>query len=203
LGGAESPDAICNLANELREHPERVALKIQDEFDRSAREWKIQHTHSLEEKERQLRRSGRSAEAESARRQKEALELPKARLALVVDQLEELFTSGFLPEVREKYISAVARLVQSGRVFAMATLRSDFYASYQELAAPLLEGLREKHPSRTSRGKEREVFTLRLPYSCSQRPKTRELSPTATVPPPPQRLVAPVPWNLTHFQGNQ
>ena len=50
-----------------------------------------------------------------------------------------------------------------------------------------------------------EVFTLGLPYPCSQRPKKRELSPAATVPPPLQRLVAPVPWNLTpaYFQGNQ
>ena len=67
-----------------------------------------------------------------ARQQRERLELPKARLALVVDQLEELFTTGFSPEVRQKYISALAGLVRSGRVFVLATLRSDFYASYQE-----------------------------------------------------------------------
>jgi hypothetical protein len=53
-------------------------------------------------------------------------------LALVVDQLEELFTTGFSPEVRQKYISALASLVRSGRVFVLATLRNDFYASYQE-----------------------------------------------------------------------
>ena len=67
-----------------------------------------------------------------ARQQKERLELPKARLALVVDQLEELFTTGFSPEVRQKYISALAGLVRSGRVFVLATIRSDFYVSYQE-----------------------------------------------------------------------
>jgi hypothetical protein len=44
----------------------------------------------------------------------------------------------------------------------------------------LLGGLREKHPSRTSEEKKREVFTLRFPYSCTQRPKTRDLSPAAT-----------------------
>ena len=66
------------------------------------------------------------------RRQRERFELPKARLALVVDQLEELFTGGFSLEVRQKYTSALAGLVRSGRVFVLATLRSDFYASYQE-----------------------------------------------------------------------
>src|SRR4029077_19277951 len=45
---------------------------------------------------------------------------------------EELFTSGFSLEVRQKYISALAGLVRSGRVFVLVTLRSDFYASYQE-----------------------------------------------------------------------
>jgi hypothetical protein len=67
-----------------------------------------------------------------ARQQRERLELPKARLALVVDQLEELFTTGFSPEIRQKYISAIADLVRSGRVFILATLRSDFYPWYQQ-----------------------------------------------------------------------
>ena len=49
-----------------------------------------------------------------------------------IDQLEELFTTGFSLEVRQKYVSALDDLVRSGRVFVLATLRSDFYASYQE-----------------------------------------------------------------------
>jgi hypothetical protein len=53
-------------------------------------------------------------------------------LALVVDQLEELFTTGFSAEVRQNYISAIAGLVRSGRVFVLVTLRSDFYPRYQE-----------------------------------------------------------------------
>ncbi len=52
-------------------------------------------------------------------------------MALVVDQLEELFTSGFSTDIQQKYVSAIAGLVQSGRVFVLATLRSDFYSSYQ------------------------------------------------------------------------
>src|ERR1700730_7294151 len=40
--------------------------------------------------------------------------------------------SGFSPEVRQKYVCALAGLVRSGRVFALATLRSDFYPRYQE-----------------------------------------------------------------------
>src|SRR5262249_45830762 len=132
LEDPESRNAIRDLGSELREHSDSVALRVRDALDHAAREWKVQRCHSLEEKERQLRGSGRSDDADVARKHRERLALPKARLALVVDQLEELFTSGFSPEVRQKYISAIAGLVRSGRVFLLATLRNDFYASYQE-----------------------------------------------------------------------
>jgi WD40 repeat protein/serine/threonine protein kinase/energy-coupling factor transporter ATP-binding protein EcfA2 len=132
LQDPESGNAIRDLGSELREHSDSVVFRIRDALDHAAREWKIQRCHSLEEKERQLRGSGRSDDADAARQQRERFELPKARLALVVDQLEELFTTGFSPELRQKYISAIAGLVRSGRVFVVATLRNDFYASYQE-----------------------------------------------------------------------
>jgi WD40 repeat protein/serine/threonine protein kinase len=132
LQDPESRNAIHDLGSELREHSDSVALRVRDALDHAAREWKIQRCHALEEKERQLRGSGRSDDADVARQQRERFELPKARLALVVDQLEELFTTGFSPQVRQKYISALAGLVRSCRVFVLATLRNDFYASYQE-----------------------------------------------------------------------
>ena len=132
LEDPESLNAIRDLANELREHSDTFAFRVRDALDHVAREWKIQHSHELEERERNLRASGRSGEGDFARQQREALEVPKARLALVVDQLEELFTTGFSPEVRQKYILALVSLVKSGRVFVLATLRSDFYPSYQE-----------------------------------------------------------------------
>ena len=132
LEDPESPHATGNLATEFREHSDSVALRVRDALDHVAREWKTQHAHSLEERERQLRDSGRADEAELVRQQREQLELPKARLVLVVDQLEELFTTGFAPEVRQKYIAALASLVRSGRVFVLVTLRSDFYPRYQE-----------------------------------------------------------------------
>ena len=132
LQDSESRNAIRDLAAELREHSDSVAIRVRDALDHAAREWKIQQSHSLKERERQLRDSGRLDDADQARERRERLELPKARLALVIDQLEELFTAGFSLEVRQKYISGLAGLVQSGRVFMLATLRSDFYPRYQE-----------------------------------------------------------------------
>ena len=132
LRDPESPNAVRDLGSELRDYSGSFSVRIRDALDHAAREWKIQHSHDLEERERHLRASGRSEEADFARQQRETLELSKARLALVVDQLEELFTTGFSPELRQKYIFALVSLVRSGRVFILATLRSDFYPSYQE-----------------------------------------------------------------------
>jgi hypothetical protein len=91
----------------------------------------MQRCHDFEERERQMRLAGRLEDADLARQQRESLPLPKARLALVIDQLEELFTGGFSPDVQLKYVCAIAGLVRSGRVIVLATLRSDFYPSYQ------------------------------------------------------------------------
>ncbi len=132
LQDPESQNAIRDLATELRQHSDSVALRVRDALDHAAREWKIQQSHSLKEKERRLSESGRSDDADLIRQRREQLELPKARLALVVDQLEELFTTGFSLEVRQNYICALAGLVRSGRVFVLVTLRSDFYPRYQE-----------------------------------------------------------------------
>jgi WD40 repeat protein/tetratricopeptide (TPR) repeat protein len=132
LKDPESLRGVQDLAAELRQHPERIALRVRDALDHIAREWMLEHMHSLQEKERQLREAGRLDDADAAREQRERLELPKVRLALVIDQLEELFTSGFSLEIRQRYVGTIADLARSGRVFVIATLRSDFYPSYQE-----------------------------------------------------------------------
>jgi WD40 repeat protein len=60
-----------------------------------------------------------------------------ARLAIVVDQLEELFTYDFDNEDRIRFIATLAALAQSGHVWVIATMRSDFFdrlAALPELA---------------------------------------------------------------------
>jgi tRNA A-37 threonylcarbamoyl transferase component Bud32 len=59
---------------------------------------------------------------------------PEARLALVVDQMEELFTLEQVSrEARRGFVDALAALARSGRVSILATLRSDFYGRCEEL----------------------------------------------------------------------
>ncbi len=51
----------------------------------------------------------------------------EARLVLIVDQLEELFTAGIAREQRENYVAALDALARSGLVWVIATMRSDFF----------------------------------------------------------------------------
>ena len=64
------------------------------------------------------------------------------RLALVIDQMEEMFThEGILPEHREAFIEVIDAFARSGRVWVICTLRSDFYPRLAEL--PKLTALKE------------------------------------------------------------
>jgi WD40 repeat protein len=66
---------------------------------------------------------------------KEAKTQPQARLILVVDQLEEIFSDKrFTSSGRDALFVALADLAQSGKVWVIATLRSDFYHRCQEIA---------------------------------------------------------------------
>ena len=75
LEDPESPNTIRDLATELREHSDSVALRVRDAVDYAAREWKTQQSHYLKERERQLRDSGRSDDAELAQQQRPSLDL--------------------------------------------------------------------------------------------------------------------------------
>lgn len=69
-------------------------------------------------------------------------EVPEARLILVVDQLEEIFSlSDVTPTERESFMAAISALARSGAVWVIATLRADFYPRCGEL--PELMALKE------------------------------------------------------------
>ncbi len=80
-----------------------------------------------------LDRAGRAADlAEGA----------EAKLLLVVDQLEELFTrEGVEPEHRRGFVRVLSSLARSGRVWVIGTMRSDFYHRVDE--EPELSALTE------------------------------------------------------------
>jgi tetratricopeptide (TPR) repeat protein len=65
-----------------------------------------------------------------------------ARLALVIDQMEEMYTQEeILPEHRQAFFDVIDSFARSGRVWVMCTLRSDFYPRLANL--PKLGALKE------------------------------------------------------------
>lgn len=126
-----TPEAI---ARELRENPASAATLIRGGLSQAAallrREEETQIRGWLAESQRE----GRAADVE--RYEKMLAELPQreARLVLVVDQLEEIWTMpNVTPEMRSRYVAALAALARGGRVWVLGTLRSDFYPRCAEL----------------------------------------------------------------------
>jgi tetratricopeptide (TPR) repeat protein len=65
-----------------------------------------------------------------------------SRLALIVDQMEEMFTQDdVLPKQRKAFVDVLDALARSGRVWVICTLRSDFYPRLATL--PKLGELKE------------------------------------------------------------
>lgn len=96
--------------------------------------------------EQALKPIGRGLER-AARKVQEAEKLgraPATRLLLVVDQLEEIFVrDDVTPEDRAHFAAVLKAFAESGLVFVIATLRSDFYHRLAELPdlAALKDGL--------------------------------------------------------------
>lgn len=132
LADSESTVPVAKLAQQIRDNPATLAARIETDLVNVARQRKENLQRKLVEREKKMRAVGRDAEAAAAEQERQHLVEPRARLALIVDQLEELFVSGFTPEAQKAFVTAITSLVRSRRVFVVATLRSDFYARYQE-----------------------------------------------------------------------
>jgi conflict system STAND superfamily ATPase len=80
--------------------------------------------------------------AETVLQQEGLAQLPQARLAVVVDQMEEIFTrDGVDAEERERFIAVLSLMARSGLAWVIATMRSDFYPRCAEI--PELVALKE------------------------------------------------------------
>ena len=74
------------------------------------------------------------AVADSERERRAADRPLTARLLVVVDQMEEIFTRDWLDEQgRARYVAALAALARSGAAWVVATMRSEFFARCAEL----------------------------------------------------------------------
>jgi hypothetical protein len=131
LQKAKSRDDWRKLAANLKEDPEAVAFRIKE----------LAEQMSIRELDRLLTREndqtaviGRIEGTELARHRKLRRPKPKAKIALFVDQLEELFTGGFSLELQQQYFAAIAALVRSESVYVIAALGSNYYATYHRFS---------------------------------------------------------------------
>ena len=106
--GADDDATVAELAKALREAPSGVPLLIK----------------------RSLAQAARDSQAK-----KGLPRPPAARLAVLVDQLEEIFTLAdrFSPETRNRFVTALAELARSGVVWVVATLRSEFFGQCEKI----------------------------------------------------------------------
>jgi hypothetical protein len=124
------PEESSDLASRLRKDPDGVAAQIGTLMDQLTGK-ELDHLLENRKAEGLLANENESIEISSPR--SVAQLKPTPQLALIVDQLEELFTT-FSPVLQKKYIAALCALANCERVFIIATLRSDFYPHYQRFS---------------------------------------------------------------------
>jgi WD40 repeat protein len=124
---ADDGTTIASLAGRLTENPAVVAEAISGGLRQVAKECCLAQQEALRQLAGQREAEGRATDAEAARKTAENLRPSPARLALLVDQLEELFTGSASEEILEAFLKALAALARSGRVVVVTTLRSDFF----------------------------------------------------------------------------
>ena len=141
---SSSGSSAQEVAAMLRRSPASVDVLISQTLAHAADLLRIEEDRQLERMITQYRADGRSEDARRCADVRRILKPRAARLVLVVDQLEEIFT---LPRFRDSpgaaadFVSALAALARSGNVFVIATLRSDFFGRCAEL--PELMQLKE------------------------------------------------------------
>jgi WD40 repeat protein/energy-coupling factor transporter ATP-binding protein EcfA2 len=115
------------IADLIRSQPQGGGLLLRQALTQAGALALTKKKHELEEKLALLVSEHREEDAKALRETIENLKAPGVRIALLADQLEELFTSDLSPDTLAVFIGILIALANSGRVFVLATLRSDFY----------------------------------------------------------------------------
>jgi hypothetical protein len=207
----EFPDAATHdgwrhFAAELRERPENAAFRICKTLNHLS--LKALNPFLNEEGFESPLVGGAGGDVGMSRQYR--LLLPKVQLALVVDQLEELFVGGFSAEVQQKYLATLGALVRCQRVFVIAILRDDFYAAFRKSCTPkelaILSGRFELNsPSPQEIGDMIRLPTEGIGLRFEREPETGQsldvaLLEAATVNAEPLPLLEHVLWELWRKQ---
>jgi hypothetical protein len=129
---------VEQLAADLRAEPKAAAFLVGSALDQAAVLYREAEAQKLRSWIAESQAESRTADIKRYGRLLADLRPREARLALVIDQTEELFTSDDLnrrPDVRNGFAVALDALAARGVVFVLVTLRSDFYSQIQQLPA--------------------------------------------------------------------
>ncbi|MEQ1895701.1 MAG: hypothetical protein ABL998_24440, partial [Planctomycetota bacterium] len=124
--GSDGSDA-ATLAGLLRRQSSGAGLLLRQALSQAGVQARHAEELRLREELRKLEAEHREEDARELRERLARLAPPPVRLALLCDQLEELFTSDQPAEITTAFVECLAALARSGRCFVLATLRSDFY----------------------------------------------------------------------------
>jgi WD40 repeat protein len=139
---ASDGTSAAALAALLSSQPAGAGMLVRQALSQAAVAEKTRLEHLRSEEIHQLSAENRLDDVAEKRATLANLKPPVARLAVVVDQLEEIFTGNLGEDLLDRFITALHSLAMSGRVFAIATLRSDFYSHCLEhpLLVELMKG---------------------------------------------------------------
>jgi tetratricopeptide (TPR) repeat protein len=121
------------LATLLQKNPEGVCLMIRQALAQAAEKMMIHEEQDLRDMIKEMDQECRAADVASIGRRLADLKPTQARMVLVIDQMEEMFTQDLTPQQRQEFIHTISIIARSGQVFVIATLRSDFYPRCMEL----------------------------------------------------------------------
>ncbi|MEO8617529.1 MAG: hypothetical protein ABI600_20530, partial [Luteolibacter sp.] len=132
----------AELASMIRRQPAGTGMMVRQALSQAAVVEKARIEQEMRDELRRLEAENRMEDVSELEEKLRNLSAPVTRLALVVDQLEELFTMELAADQVKTVIEVLHSLAMNGRVYLIATLRSDFYARCLEhpLLVELMKG---------------------------------------------------------------
>lgn len=138
----EDGAGAATLDQRLRENPAAVSLVVEGALRQAADAERVVQRERLQGIRREREAAGQNDEVVEIDKALAGLKPPQARLALVIDQMEEIFTDvRFDDATRNAFFAALSALSRGGRSWILATLRSDFFSRCE--AYPDLVSLKE------------------------------------------------------------
>jgi hypothetical protein len=122
---------IAEIANTLEKNPQAGALLIRQALADAAEQYRATEAEKLKQLQGEMEAENRSDDVAAIQRRLAELAPPNARLALLIDQMEELFTVDAPHQKLQAFVRTIQEILHSNRVFVIVTMRSDFYPNFQ------------------------------------------------------------------------